>query len=389
MPLSILNSDNVLNVGTVANDNTGDNLRTAGQKINANFEDLDSAVAAIVTLPEATVANSTIRYDGVAYASTDGLKVDASGNTTVAGTLDVTGTTSVADLSVTGPATFSDSASFSTHVNLDDSAKLRLGDNSEFEIYHTAAGASVISETGGGNLEVRANQLNVLNADGTETMLTAQPDNAVTLYYDNNPKFATTDSGVSVVGNITVTGNVNQANGVGFPSGTAMLFQQSAAPTGWTKQTTHNNKALRVVSGSVTTGGNVDFETAFSASRTVSGSVGDHTLTLSEIPSHNHGSGTLGVADHTHTFSGGSYNVSRFDGNFDGGKSNSIDRDAPNEGDFTQFTITVPNSTGGSGALGVSGSTADEGSDGSHNHGWSGSVNLDVQYVDLIIATKD
>jgi hypothetical protein len=31
-----------------------------------------------------------------------------------------------------------------------------------------------------------------------------------------------------------------------FPSGTLMLFQQSAAPIFWTKQTTHNDKALRL-----------------------------------------------------------------------------------------------------------------------------------------------
>ena len=39
-------------------------------------------------------------------------------------------------------------------------------------------------------------------------------------------------------------------NGV-HASGTTMLFQQSTAPTGWTKQTTHNDKALRVVTGTV------------------------------------------------------------------------------------------------------------------------------------------
>jgi hypothetical protein len=32
-----------------------------------------------------------------------------------------------------------------------------------------------------------------------------------------------------------------------FTTGTLMLFQQTAAPTGWTKHTTHNDKALRVV----------------------------------------------------------------------------------------------------------------------------------------------
>ena len=40
-----------------------------------------------------------------------------------------------------------------------------------------------------------------------------------------------------------------------FASGTKMLFQQTAAPTGWTKDTTHNDKALRITSGTVGTGG--------------------------------------------------------------------------------------------------------------------------------------
>ena len=43
------------------------------------------------------------------------------------------------------------------------------------------------------------------------------------------------------------------------PSGTSMLFVQSAAPTGWTKQTTHNDKTLRVVTGTVSSGGSNAF----------------------------------------------------------------------------------------------------------------------------------
>lgn len=56
-----------------------------------------------------------------------------------------------------------------------------------------------------------------------------------------------------------------------FPSGTKVLFQQTAAPTGWTKDVTHNNKALRLVNGTVTTGGTTAFTTVF-ASRTPTGS---------------------------------------------------------------------------------------------------------------------
>jgi hypothetical protein len=57
-----------------------------------------------------------------------------------------------------------------------------------------------------------------------------------------------------------------------FPVGTLMLFQQTTAPTGWTKETTHNNKALRVVSGSAGSGGSTAFTSVFT-SRTPSGSV--------------------------------------------------------------------------------------------------------------------
>lgn len=45
--LFYLDSDNILNRGTVAGDNTGDTLRTAALKINTNFQNLDSAVNAL------------------------------------------------------------------------------------------------------------------------------------------------------------------------------------------------------------------------------------------------------------------------------------------------------------------------------------------------------
>ena len=44
---------------------------------------------------------------------------------------------------------------------------------------------------------------------------------------------------------------VDATNVAVFPSGTRMLFQQTSAPTGWTKVTSGvNNRALRIVTGS-------------------------------------------------------------------------------------------------------------------------------------------
>jgi hypothetical protein len=130
-----------------------------------------------------------------------------------------------------------------------------------------------------------------------------------------------------------------------LPSGTAMIFAQTAAPTGWTKSTTHNNKALRVVSGAASSGGSVAFTTAFSAARGLSGSTDGHALTIAEMPAHTHGQESMAVG--INFASGAGYNT----------------------------TTPQTDSTGGGTA---------------HSHTLSaGSVNLDVQYVDVIIAVKD
>ena len=87
-----------------------------------------------------------------------------------------------------------------------------------------------------------------------------------------------------------------------FPSGTKQVFYQASAPTGWTQDTTAalGNAAMRVVVGTGGgTGGSDTFQTTFGSSRTtesksltvsgsVSGTVGDHTLSTPEIASHTH-----------------------------------------------------------------------------------------------------
>lgn len=143
----------------------------------------------------------------------------------------------------------------------------------------------------------------------------------------------------------------------GFAAGTAMLFVQTAAPTGWTKSTTHNDKALRVVSGTASSGGTTAFSTVFANQTptiTTSGlSAGATTLSTSQIPSHTH---TVPIADACN-FSGGNF---------------------PIQSRTNTASLT----------------TAATGGGGSHTHSISGSatssaITLNVQYVDVIIATKD
>ena len=165
------------------------------------------------------------------------------------------------------------------------------------------------------------------------------------------------------------TNSIKLQNNDEFLSGTSLLFYQATAPVGWTKQVI-NDKAIRVVSGSGgSTGGSTAFSSVFT-SRTpagsVSGTVASHTLTLSQIPSHNHYSGTSwgGLSAPDAAIFGETTNSStRF---MSQGSSNS-----------TRY----PN-------------TSSSGGGGSHNHGWSGSfsgsaMDFAVQYADVIICTKD
>jgi hypothetical protein len=150
----------------------------------------------------------------------------------------------------------------------------------------------------------------------------------------------------------------NGANRADIPSGTLMLFQQTAAPTGWVKQTTHDNKALRVVSGTAGSGGSTVFTSVFANQTptiTTSGlSAAGTTLSTSQMPSHNHGLTTISPS--YPVYGGFAYEASEF----------------PN------FTTRFTNAEGGGG---------------SHTHSISGSatssaITLNVQYVDLIIASK-
>lgn len=252
---------------------------------------------------------------------------------------------------------------FGGTVNWVDNAKATFGAGSDLQIYHDGIN-SYIDDTGSGDMLIRGSARVLLRKAGTtENMIRAEADSYVKLYYDNAEKLATTSTGVDVTGTVTATAFSGDGSGLtgiaGFPSGTLMLFQQTAAPTGWTKQTTHNNKALRVVSGTAGTGGSVAFTTALgtpsvSGSVSVSGNISSTTLSTSQIPSHSH-----------------SYQSSR---------ASNTQTTSANQGGTRLRSYNTGN-TGGSG---------------SHNHGHnlagslsSASTTINVQYVDLIIAAKD
>lgn len=176
-------------------------------------------------------------------------------------------------------------------------------------------------------------------------------------------------------------------------SGTSTIFNMSTALVGWTKNTSFNDCMLRVVSGTTSSGGSVNFSSVFQT-QTPTGSVGsagtvgtDSTiLSESQIPSHTHSIQTY-TAYLPPTPNPGAASVLRFGIN-----------PSPTQGvnPLTGSPIN-PGAPQGQPGLVSSGTTSTGNSEG-HAHPTTitspgtitgDALSLNVKYVDMIIATRD
>jgi hypothetical protein len=108
-------------------------------------------------------------------------------------------------------------ADASGDVLFPDDDKAIFGAGSDLQIYHDGSN-SIIHDNGTGNLNIRADDFNILNAGATETKIAASSNGAVTLYYDNASKLATSATGVTVTGTVAATsytGDGSSLTGVG------------------------------------------------------------------------------------------------------------------------------------------------------------------------------
>src|SRR6056300_704004 len=188
-------------------------------KMAANSIDSDQYV-------DGSIDTAHIADDAVTSA-----KLDT--NIQIAGTLGVTGETTL-----------------TTHLNMGDNDIIKLGDSADLQIYHSGS-ASVIKDGGTGDLYIAGStNVKITNADINEDMAVFTHNGAVTLNYDNSPKFATTNTGIDVTGT-AVTDGLTVAGNVSIDGGTIKL--DGNYPVG-TNNVALGNLALD--SGSLTGGSN-------------------------------------------------------------------------------------------------------------------------------------
>lgn len=148
------------------------------------------------------------------------------------------------------------------------------------------------------------------------------------------------------------TADFDEVIAASFSPGTSMLFVQTNAPTGWTKQVVHNDAALRIVSGTASSGGSEAFTAVFD----------ERTILLANLPNTSSAGTTNTTGAHAHTY------------------ADSADQSGVQGGG----ALTLTKKTG----VGSTNSNGDH----FHTVGLGGSgtpLDFTVKYVDAIIAIRD
>jgi hypothetical protein len=221
-------------------------------------------------------------------------------------------------------------------------------------------------------------------------------------------------------GSITLNGSTNNITGIASitdssnrklvalnTGGTNVtMWHQATSPVGWTKVTTHNNKSLRVVSGTGGGSGGTSVFTSVFASRTPAGSV--------SVSGSNSGGGV------SNTTAGGSVSGSNSGGSVSD-TTLATSQIPSHQHSYSQWNTANGTAAGSgrAGALTGSDNTGNTGGGGAHGHGftnpswsgsftgsshghsytnasWSGSgsfsgsaMDFDVQYIDMILCSFD
>lgn len=184
-------------------------------------------------------------------------------------------------------------------------------------------------------------------------------------------------------------------------SGTIMLFENTSAPTSWTKITTFNDTTCRIINGSISNGGSSAFSSTFTT-RSGSGTVGQTTASISwnsvsgsasinpgVSPSVSIGGAVFYASSHTHPYSLNT-TTQRSGGPVLG---------YPSAAPTTRYAPAIGGSSPHTHGVSFSATPhTHSASTQSHSHslswthdhpGFTVSQNFNLYYVDVILASKD
>jgi hypothetical protein len=228
---------------------TGANANTWGNNTNTNLETLDAFTAGYLSKSVAGSANVTLTTNNAdPTAESSNKTIDLNGtltgniyvfipaveseytifnNTSGAFTVTVAATGHAANgiaveqgtyghLYCDGSANYNvknsvsalGATEFKANVSLGDNDRLKFGTSADLLIYHNGSD-SFIQDQGTGNLVLAGQDIRITNPTATESLIQADSNGEVRLYYDNVEKLNTTSTGIDVSGGATFNANVS------------------------------------------------------------------------------------------------------------------------------------------------------------------------------------
>ena len=238
-----------LTVGSNAQAGAAGIVTAKGANINGDLDvdghtNLDNVNISGVT----SVASLT--QNRVTYGGSNGKLQDSSNLTFDGSTLAVTGDASISGkLSVGSTLTYEDVTNIDSvgiitarlGVRVPDNVYSYFGTGNDLSIRHDASGGnhSYIFNSGAGVFKLGSNTQFIIGKTSNATYIQANPDGDVKLYYNNNQKLATSNTGVTVTGTLAataVTGDGSALTGiVAIPTGAIMAWPTESIPSGFLK----------------------------------------------------------------------------------------------------------------------------------------------------------
>ena len=180
-----------------------------------------------------------VSFDGSAAINLPGVNASGSQNTSgtaagLSGTPDITVDEITArNINVTGITTFAGVINANSHIDMGDSDYIKLGDSDDLNIYHDSTNSYISNSTG--QLRIAAAAIRINNAASSESIISADENGAVELYYDNSKKAETVTGGFTVTGTCTATtfsgSGASLTNIPGIPSEADTSVSSTSATT--------------------------------------------------------------------------------------------------------------------------------------------------------------
>ena len=189
--------------GTIIADNAITGVHIAQNAILTQH--IDDGQVGTSQLANDAVTNAIIANDAIATAHIQDDQVTSdklANNIQIAGTLGVTG--------IISPT---------THIDMPDNARIRLGAAPDLQIFHNGTD-SYVQDTGTGSLLLAGSAVFITNHDASENLIRGVADGAVTLYHDNSAKLDTASGGVSITGQLELSSHLDMPDAAYIKIGT-------------------------------------------------------------------------------------------------------------------------------------------------------------------------